>query len=223
MAKYVCSVCGYVYYESEGIPEDGVAKGTKWKDLPADWECPLCGAGKDDFEKEGDETMEVAVQETVTHVEVSSDMKEFTPAELNILCTNLAQGCEKQYKNEEAALFNELASYFKKGVVPAKDPSLEKLMTLIEKDLNEGFTKANDAANAVRDRGALRALVWSGKVTRILKSLLTRYEKMGEKMLEDTGVYVCTVCGFVYVGNELPEVCPICKVPNFKFQEIKGR
>ena len=35
-----------------GDPDNGVAPGTKWKDVPSDWECPVCGAGKDDFEKE---------------------------------------------------------------------------------------------------------------------------------------------------------------------------
>jgi rubredoxin len=52
MAKYVCTVCGYVYDEAEGIPEDGIAPGTKWEDLPDDWVCPLCGVGKSEFEKE---------------------------------------------------------------------------------------------------------------------------------------------------------------------------
>ena len=42
-------------------------------------------------------------------------------------------------------------------------------------------------------------------------------------MLENTGVYVCTICGFVYIGNELPEVCPVCKVPNRKFERIGGK
>ena len=49
MKKYVCSVCGYIYDEAEGIPDDGIAPGTKWADLPEDWVCPLCGADKDSF------------------------------------------------------------------------------------------------------------------------------------------------------------------------------
>ena len=51
MKKYVCSVCGYIYDEAEGIPDDGIAPGTKWADLPEDWVCPVCGVGKDQFEK----------------------------------------------------------------------------------------------------------------------------------------------------------------------------
>jgi rubredoxin-NAD+ reductase len=51
MAKYVCNVCGYEYDESEGYPEGGIAPGTKWEDVPEDFVCPLCGAGKDEFSK----------------------------------------------------------------------------------------------------------------------------------------------------------------------------
>ena len=52
MAKYVCTVCGYVYYEATGDPDNGIAPGTKWEDVPDDFTCPLCGVGKEDFEKE---------------------------------------------------------------------------------------------------------------------------------------------------------------------------
>jgi rubredoxin len=55
MKQYVCTVCGYVYDEAQGIPEDGIAPGTKWEDIPEDWVCPLCGAGKEDFEPVEDE------------------------------------------------------------------------------------------------------------------------------------------------------------------------
>lgn len=52
MKKYVCDVCGYVYDEAEGDPDNGVAAGTKWEDVPEDWVCPLCGVGKDQFSEE---------------------------------------------------------------------------------------------------------------------------------------------------------------------------
>ena len=47
--KYVCNTCGYVYDETAGDPDNGIAPGTKWDDLPADFVCPLCGVGKEDF------------------------------------------------------------------------------------------------------------------------------------------------------------------------------
>jgi rubredoxin len=52
--KYVCTVCGYVYDEKEGDPENGIKPGTKFEDLPAEYVCPLCGAGKDAFEEKKD-------------------------------------------------------------------------------------------------------------------------------------------------------------------------
>lgn len=50
MRKWQCIVCGYVYDESVGEPEEGIAAGTKWEDIPDDWLCPDCGVGKHDFE-----------------------------------------------------------------------------------------------------------------------------------------------------------------------------
>ncbi|MBE5774817.1 MAG: rubredoxin [Clostridiales bacterium] len=52
MKKYVCNVCGWVYDEAEGMPENGVAPGTRFEDLPDDFECPLCAVGKEDFSEE---------------------------------------------------------------------------------------------------------------------------------------------------------------------------
>ena len=52
MEKYVCDVCGYVYDEELGMPEKGIAPGTKFEDLPEDFVCPLCGVGRISFTKE---------------------------------------------------------------------------------------------------------------------------------------------------------------------------
>ncbi|MBF0475852.1 MAG: rubredoxin [Deltaproteobacteria bacterium] len=52
MGRYVCTVCDYVYDPAEGDPENGIAAGTKFEDLPDDWTCPLCGVPKSDFRPE---------------------------------------------------------------------------------------------------------------------------------------------------------------------------
>ena len=49
MAKFVCDVCGYVYDEALGDPDNGIAPGTPWEDVPDDFTCPLCGVGKEEF------------------------------------------------------------------------------------------------------------------------------------------------------------------------------
>lgn len=51
MKKYECTVCGFVYDEAIGDPDNGIAPGTKWEDLPQDYTCPLCGVGKEDFQE----------------------------------------------------------------------------------------------------------------------------------------------------------------------------
>jgi rubredoxin-NAD+ reductase len=50
--KYVCTVCGFVYDEEVGDPDNGIAPGTKFEDLPDDYLCPWCGQGKEAFVKE---------------------------------------------------------------------------------------------------------------------------------------------------------------------------
>ncbi len=51
MKKHRCLVCGYEYDPEAGDPGNGVAPGTAWEDVPEDWCCPVCGAGKDEFEE----------------------------------------------------------------------------------------------------------------------------------------------------------------------------
>ena len=50
MKVWQCIVCGFVYDEAKGLPEEGIAAGTRWEDIPADWSCPDSGVAKADFE-----------------------------------------------------------------------------------------------------------------------------------------------------------------------------
>ncbi|WP_295430922.1 rubredoxin [uncultured Thiodictyon sp.] len=50
MKTYMCVICGLVYDEAKGWPDEGIAAGTCWEEVPSGWKCPECGAGKDDFE-----------------------------------------------------------------------------------------------------------------------------------------------------------------------------
>lgn len=207
--KYVCSICGYVFDEADG---------TKWEQLPDDWKCPWCGAAKTDFVLQSEKTKLSDVDDGLPEEEI----KELTAIEMSIICSNLARGCEKQYKMEEAAAFTRLADYFRGKADPVDGVSLDAVLNRINQDISEIYPLANTVATKHADRGALRCLVWSEKVTRILNSLLTRYKAEGDKMLQNTGIYVCTICGFVYMGDELPEICPVCKVTNRKFERAGG-
>lgn len=50
LRKWMCVVCGYIYDEAMGEPDEGIAAGTRWEDVPDTWTCPDCGATKEDFE-----------------------------------------------------------------------------------------------------------------------------------------------------------------------------
>ncbi|HIH62177.1 MAG TPA: rubredoxin [Methanobacteriales archaeon] len=51
MDRYKCQMCGYIYDPEEGDPTQDIEPGTPFEDLPDDWTCPICGVGKDQFEK----------------------------------------------------------------------------------------------------------------------------------------------------------------------------
>ena len=209
--KYVCQICGYVY--------DNAKEKVPFAELPDDWKCPLCGAAKLDFKPEvnGDE------KKVVTAIEpMEADLGKLSAGQLAALCSNLARGCEKQYKQEEADLFKQLADYFTAVVPAVNDASVEKLAKELQTDANN-YAAVRATADANADRGAARVCVWGEKVTRMLSSLVNRYLNEGEAMLKDTNIWVCTTCGFVYIGDTPPELCPVCKVPNWKFEKIEGR
>jgi rubredoxin len=48
--SWLCVLCGLEYHEEQGWPDEGIVPGTRWEDVPQDWACPECGAGKSDFE-----------------------------------------------------------------------------------------------------------------------------------------------------------------------------
>ena len=209
--KYICQICGYVYDDAkEKVP---------FEELPDDWKCPLCGAAKSDFKPEanGEE------KKVVTAIEpMEEDLEKLSAGQLAALCSNLARGCEKQYKQEEADLFKQLADYFTAVVPAVNDASVEKLAKELQTDANN-YAAVRATADANADRGAARVCVWGEKVTRMLSSLVNRYLNEGEAMLKDTNIWVCTTCGFVYIGDTPPELCPVCKVPDWKFEKIEGR
>lgn len=223
MKKYICSICGYVYDEAKGIPDDGIPPGTKRDDLPDGWVCPDCGAPKVMFDEDISESVDGVLEETVTvksPVE-DSEIRGLSFGEMSALCSNLSKGCEKQYRPEESELFGKLAEYFDKKAGVPDGKEFKDISDLIQQDLNTGFIDANKVVAKEMDRGALRALVWGEKVTKIIKTVLMRYDKNGTGLLKETNIFVCEICGFVYIGDEPPERCPVCKVPNMKIAKVR--
>ncbi|MEE1186548.1 MAG: rubredoxin [Acutalibacteraceae bacterium] len=208
--KYVCQICGYVYDDAkEKVP---------FEQLPSDWKCPLCGAAKTDFKPENTDAKDIKP----IAAPIEEELVNLSAGQLAALCSNLARGCEKQYKTQEAELFYELADYFTATVPAVSDATVEKLAADLQQDA-ENYAGVRATADASGDRGAARICVWGEKVTRMLSSLVNRYLNEGEKMLEGTNIWVCSVCGFVYIGEKAPELCPVCKVPAWKFEKTEGR
>lgn len=210
--KYVCSVCGYVYdEEKEGVP---------FTELPDGWACPLCRADKDAF---APEAVKETVSAPVTPIEIDSDMFKLSPGALAAVFSNLARGCEKQYKAKEQALFQEIADYFTSAAPQISEADEKTIAALVSDDVQAKYPLVKATAEGVGDRGSQRICVWGEKVTRMIDSLLSRYEKEGEAFLQNAEVWVCTVCGFIYIGESAPTLCPVCKVPDWKFEKIEGR
>ena len=224
--KYVCSVCGYVYDEEK--------ENKLFSDLPDTWACPWCKAPKALFGPKEDGPGEGAAAERTEAVQSGSEEEDAlgteaagesmaSAGELSVMCSNLARGCEKQYRPEEEALFRQLAEYFAARIPDVEDAGMEQLASMTARDLAEGYPALSAEASAKADRGTLRICTWGEKVTRIQDVLINRYIKEGSAFLKDTDVWVCSVCGFIYTGDTPPELCPVCKVPDWKFEKMEGR
>lgn len=86
MKTYECAICGWIYDEAKGCPEEGIPPGTRWEEVPDDWHCPVCGAGKGDFQMVAIEAATPSPVPAVSPI-IGSDAG---PAPLTILGTGLA-------------------------------------------------------------------------------------------------------------------------------------
>lgn len=209
--KYVCPVCGYVYdEEKEKVP---------FLELPDSWVCPLCGAVKSVFKPaEENETL----KKNFEAVKLDEDMQKVSFRVISSIFSNLSRGSEKQYRFEEKELFSEIAEYFAL-IAPDEKADINTLEDLVSADLQSGYPSLSIAAKNEKDRGTQRICVWGEKVTNIVNSVLSRYRKEGGEAFCDTEIWVCSVCGFIYIGDKAPSICPVCKVPDWKFDKIERR
>ncbi len=147
MSKWECIVCGLVYDEKEGWPDDGIAPGTRWEDVPEDWLCPDCGVGKEDFEL----LEEAPVDDTPHHEEPVADK---VHAPVVILGTGLAgYGLAREFRKHDPETPLIL-------ITSDDGRSYSKPM------LSTGYTKNTDADDLAQlDAGSmarsLKASVWT--------------------------------------------------------------
>ena len=214
MKKYRCTICGYIYDEAK--------EGVKFSDLPDDWKCPLCGAPKNLFEEVIEEPTKVEEVVSIAeneNIETDEDLRELSNAEIAYICSNLAKAAEKEYKEDEQNLFLELSKHYE-SLIETQNGNLSDIKSLVNED-NTLFQNAFAVADKYNDRGSKRVLTWASKTTNIVKSILDNYQKEGLAYLKNTKIWVCDICGFVYIGDTPPAVCPICKVPSLKIMEVQ--
>ncbi len=218
--NYKCSICGYVYDETkESIP---------FADLPDDWRCPMCGAPKSAFmpieevPKAISPLVSVAEEQENKTADVDDALYKLSMGQMAALCSNLSRGCEKLYMPQESALFKELAEWFTAHAPEIKDATVETVIALLQENI-EYYPHANEICLQKNDRGARRVLGWSEKSTRMLSSLMERYKQEDNSLLADTEIWVCSACGFVFIGKTAPEICPVCKVPSWRFDKVERR
>ena len=211
MKKYRCTICGYIY--------DDAKEKVKFEDLPDDWKCPMCGAPKSLFEEVKEEKEKIKEDSKVEIIEdVDDELRELSNYEISLICSNLARGCEKQYLEEEKDLFRELSKYYE-GLEEDKTGSFDDIINMVNGDINN-FSKSMDVFTKYEDRGAKRVVNWASKSTNIMKVVIDTYKEKGIDYIKNTKIWVCDICGFVYIGDNPPKVCPVCKVPSLKILEV---
>lgn len=229
MTKYKCSICQWVYDPEIGDSKGGIKPEIPFESLPEDWRCPLCNAPKSEFYKlesegasgqlqddikVGRETVKISSPSDLSH----DELRELSPSELSFICSSIALGCRRQYMDEEAALFETIAKeYLNISPTDKIDASFEHIAKLVTKSIEKSYPEAYALAEAAKDRGAKRALTWTEGATRMLSSQLKQHLESGSK---NTNIYVCEACGFISIGENVPEICPVCKVGSIKFRKI---
>lgn len=175
-----------------------------------------------DTEGKDEEPKKVKAPKVKIDLGIEDEDFQLDAGELAAVMSNLARSCEKQYMFPEMDLFNELATYFDSLVPMKENPKVEKILKKLQENVDD-YPALRKTSDDHHDRGAARAIVWTQKVTTMLNTIMDRYLNEGDAFLKDTPIWMCTVCGFIYIGKEPPVLCPVCKVPSWKFTEIKGR
>ena len=211
MKKYRCTICGYIY--------DDEKEKVKFEDLPDDWKCPACGAPKSLFLEVKEEKDEEKFESNSSIIEdVADDLRELSNYEISLICSNLVKSSEKQYLDEESNLFRELSKYYE-SLEDNKSGSLDDVIDMVNSDINS-FSRAMDVFTKCDDRGAKRVVNWASKSTNIMKVVMDTYKEKGIDYIKNTKIWVCDICGFVYIGDNPPKVCPVCRVPSLKILEV---
>ena len=138
---------------------------------------------------------------------------------LSAVFSNLSKAAEKQRLPDASALFSQLADHYRQDGDGGRD--LGYLAEQFAGDIGAEYPELRKAAAEAAHRGVLRAVTWGEKVTKTQKALVDRYASKGEELLAGADLFICEACGFIFLGTEPPEICPVCKAPALRFSLVK--
>lgn len=138
---------------------------------------------------------------------------------LSAVFSNLGKASEKQQHYEIAERYGRLAGVYAGEDSPEGD--LDSLRAMLAGDLESAYPRLQAAGADASDRGVLRALKWGEKVTTAQRALVDRYLSKGEELVEGKKLLVCEACGFIFLGDGAPEICPVCKAPSSRFSVVR--
>ena len=229
MKKYKCTICKYEYDPAQGDPTQGIAPGTPFEDLPADWKCPRCKQGKEKFEPI--EEPKPANPYAGTQTEKNLHAAFAGESEARNKYTYFASKAKKEGFEQIAALFLQTAENEKEHA-KLWFKELNGIGTTAENlaaaaagenyewtDMYEGFARTAEAEGfpelAAKFRGV--AAIEKHHEERY-RALLHNVEAKEVFAKSEVKVWECRNCGHIVVGTQAPEVCPVCNHPQAYFE-----
>ena len=227
--KYKCTICKYEYDPAQGDPTQGIAPGTPFEQLPADWKCPRCKQGKEKFEPI--EEPKPANPYAGTQTEKNLHAAFAGESEARNKYTYFASKAKKEGFEQIAALFLQTAENEKEHA-KLWFKELNGIGTTAENlaaaaagenyewtDMYEGFARTAEAEGfpelAAKFRGV--AAIEKHHEERY-RALLHNVEAKEVFAKSEVKVWECRNCGHIVVGTQAPEVCPVCNHPQAYFE-----
>ena len=228
MEKYKCTICKYEYDPAQGDPTQGIAPGTPFEQLPADWKCPRCKQGKEKFEP---------VEEVKTNPYAGTQTEKNLHAafagesEARNKYTYFASKAKKEGYEQIAALFLQTAENEKEHA-KLWFKELNGIGTTAENlaaaaagenyewtDMYEGFAKTAKEEGFPELAAKFRAVAAIEKQhEERYRALLNNVEMQQVFAKSEVKVWECRNCGHIVVGTQAPEVCPVCNHPQAYFE-----
>ena len=229
MKKYKCTICKYEYDPAQGDPTQGIAPGTPFEALPADWKCPRCRQGKEKFEPI--EEPKPANPYAGTQTEKNLHAAFAGESEARNKYTYFASKAKKEGFEQIAALFLQTAENEKEHA-KLWFKELNGIGTTAENlaaaaagenyewtDMYEGFARTAEAEGfpelAAKFRGV--AAIEKHHEERY-RALLHNVEAKEVFAKSEVKVWECRNCGHIVVGTKAPDVCPVCNHPQAYFE-----